>query len=161
MLNIQQYDFKQKAGKKAVNREVGLMIRMVSNLIGRSFDNSALTEKLQNITGTNTWLIAYIAEHSERGVPVFQRDIEEHFGITRSTVSKVVKLMEKKGLVERHSVAHDARLKRLVLTPEAAALATEMKEDAMRLEARLTAGFSEPEREQLLDYLQRLQKNME
>ena len=34
---------------------------------------------------------------------IYQKDIEAHFGITRATASKVITLMEKKGLIQRVS----------------------------------------------------------
>lgn len=39
---------------------------------------------------------------------MFQKDIEEAFNITRSSVTGVVKLMEQKGYIRRESVAGDA-----------------------------------------------------
>ena len=53
-----------------------------------------------------------------RDTPVFQRDIEREFSITRSTVTNILQLMERKGYIERRSVPQDARLKQLVLTEE-------------------------------------------
>ncbi len=47
---------------------------------------------------------------------MFQRDIEREFSITRSTVTNILQLMERKGYIERQSVPQDARLKQLVLT---------------------------------------------
>ena len=47
-----------------------------------------------------------------------QRDIEREFSITRSTVTNILQLMERKGYIQRQSVPQDARLKQLVLTEE-------------------------------------------
>ena len=62
------------------------------------------------------WIIEYLYRH--RNTPVFQRDIEREFSITRSTVTNILQLMERKGYIERRSVPQDARLKQLVLTEE-------------------------------------------
>ncbi len=88
---------------------IGQEIRMLSNLIGRSIDNSPARMQIEDATGNNTWIIGYIAQHSD--TDVFQKDLEEEFGITRSTVSKVVNLMVSKGLIERQNIPEDARLK--------------------------------------------------
>ena len=53
-----------------------------------------------------------------QGRDIFQRDIEEAFNITRSSVTGIVKLMEEKGYLTRQSVQGDARLKKLSLTPK-------------------------------------------
>ena len=47
---------------------------------------------------------------------VYQRDLENHFELRRSTVSSSLSVLEKKGLIKRLPVSHDARLKKLVLT---------------------------------------------
>mgnify|MGYP000774081076 FL=1 len=49
---------------------------------------------------------------------MFQRDIEREFSITRSTVTNILQLMERKGYIQRLNVPQDARLKQLVLTEE-------------------------------------------
>lgn len=50
----------------------------------------------------NGWVIVYLAHNSDRDV--FQRDLEERFNVRRSTVSNILSLMEKKGLIKRESV---------------------------------------------------------
>lgn len=60
------------------------------------------------------WIMEYLYRNSE--TPVFQRDIEREFSITRSTVTNILQLMERKGYIARQSVEQDARLKQLVLT---------------------------------------------
>ena len=47
---------------------------------------------------------------------VYQRDLEAAFNVTRSSVSGMVKLMEKKGYITRQSADGDTRLKKLSLT---------------------------------------------
>ena len=65
-------------------------------------------------TGTNTW--SSIHRRSQKNGPVYLRDIERRFGITRSTASKVVDMLVRNGFVERHTGETDARLRRLTLT---------------------------------------------
>ena len=63
------------------------------------------------------WVIGYLSEHE--GKDVFQRDLEEEFSVRRSTATGILQLMEKNELITREPVSHDARLKKLVLTPKA------------------------------------------
>ena len=97
-------------------KKIGIQIRNTNNIIRRVVTNQPTSKLMDKLTGTNTWLLAYIGEQTDKGIDVFQRDIEENFGITRSCVSKVITLMEQKGFIERKEVEHDARLKKLVLT---------------------------------------------
>ncbi|SPU25488.1 MarR family transcriptional regulator [Bifidobacterium bifidum] len=62
-----------------------------------------------------------------RNREIYQHTIEQKFCITRSTASRVLALMEKKGLIARESVAHDARCKRIVLTDKADAIVADLK----------------------------------
>jgi len=139
---------------------LGIQIRIINNMILRIMDNSPVTKQVKNMTCTNALMIAYIAEKNDMGEDVMQKDIEEKFGITRSTVSKVINLMEDKGLVERHNVEHDARLKCLVLTDKAKQLASDMREDVFNMENKLTRGFSTEELEQLSVFFERMKKNL-
>lgn len=80
--------------------------------------------------------------------------------MTRSTASKVLTLMEKKGFVERRSVEEDARLKQIVLTDSAWKIAEAMKQNCEEMEQQLTRGFSEEEKQQLTGYLNRILDNL-
>jgi DNA-binding MarR family transcriptional regulator len=121
-------------------------------------ENHANKKLVDNITGTNGWIIGYISDHNCRDV--YQRDLEEEFGITRSTASKVVNLMVRKGLITRQSVPHDARLKKLVLTEKAIEVVALMEEDGKKLENTLRKGFTDEEIETLHSYLERMKKNL-
>ena len=101
--------------EKTVHNE----LRSLSHLIYRFIENLPNKKRVESMTGTNGCIIGYLAENSGRDV--FQKDIEKAFGITRSTASKVINLMEQKGLVERQSVSCDARLKKIVLTEKSKA----------------------------------------
>lgn len=139
-------------------KRIGRELRCLSNLIMRDIDNSSIKKSLDKITGTNGWIIGYIAENSDRDV--FQKDLEKEFGITRSTASRVVELMVHKGLIERQKVDYDARLKKLTLTPKAAQVFQMMDKDNRRMEQKLMRGFSDYETELLMSYLLRMQENM-
>lgn len=142
-------------------RRVGIQLRNVNNIIKRYITNQPTSQLMNKLTGTNTWLLAYVAEQTDKGKDVFQKDIEETFCITRSCVSKVISLMEQKGFIRREAVESDARLKKLVLTEEAAKYAKKMKEDADMMERKLIEGFSEQEVELLCQYLERISQNIE
>lgn len=62
------------------------------------------------LTGIQSRVIHFILIKSAEG-PVYQRDVESAFGVSRSTVTGMLQQMEKDGLIQRVSVASDARLK--------------------------------------------------
>ncbi len=141
------------------NRTIHVELRSLTHRIHRFFQNSPNKRAVDSVTGTNSWIICYLANHECRDI--FQKDIEKEFDITRSTASKVIDLMEQKGLVERQTVPHDARLRKLVLTDKSRQLVNLISEDKDNLEKTLTKGFSEEEKAALAEYIYRMRKNLE
>ena len=141
------------------NQHVGRRLRILNNLVKRHIDNSCTKKQIDDMTGTNGWIIAYMARNVDH--PVYQRDIEREFGITRSTTSKVIILMEKKGFIVRESATHDARLRELKLTERSRELVSMMGENANDTEKKLTEGFTDEELKALRGYIDRMIANME
>ncbi|MCR6546583.1 MarR family winged helix-turn-helix transcriptional regulator [Dehalobacterium formicoaceticum] len=137
---------------------IGLELHALENLIMRKIANSEDKKQIDPVTSTNGWIIGFLANNADKDI--YQKDLEEQFTITRSTVSKVLILMEKKGLIERQSVPHDSRLKKLTLTDKAWKLSKLMKEKGDKLEEALTRGFTEEESEALYSYIQRMKDNI-
>ncbi len=136
-------------------RPLGVEIRILNNMITRFFELTPSHSEVERLTGTNGWIIRYIARNSDHDV--FQRDLETEFGITRSTASRVVELMVQKGLIMRESVEYDARLKKLVLTDKAKELSFEMRRDGDRVEFMLTDGMSQEEIDNIYTTLYQMQ----
>ena len=99
-----------------MQRKIGIDIHRLDNRIRRCVQHTATQHEMEAVSGTNGHIIRFLSEHTDRDI--YQKDLESEFGITRSTASRVLRLMEQKGLVERQSVPQDARLKQLVLTEE-------------------------------------------
>lgn len=139
---------------------IGLELRTLNNLIRRYFDFSSHKNEIDMITGNNGWIIGYLGKNADAGKDVYQKDIEDHFYITRSTVSNVLSLMERKGLIERKAVEQDARLKKIVLTNKAEKIENLMKDDLEMMEQTLTTGFTDEELSTLYMYIQRMKDNI-
>lgn len=139
------------------NRFIGIRLRSLNNAIRRYLDRYTHSMHNSSITCSNAWIIGFLSD--ARG-DVYQRDLEEQFGITRSTASKVLILLEKKGMIRREGVAHDARLKKLVLTEQAQKMAAEMERNGKVMEDQLTKGFSEEELRLLESFICRMEANL-
>ncbi len=140
------------------NKMISDEFRSLSRRIHRFIENSPNKRTIDSVTGTNGWIIAYLSCHKNRDV--FQKDIEKAFDVTRSTASKVIDLMEQKGLVERKKVERDARLKKLVLTSKAEQLSVLFEKDRLLLEETLTKGFTQDEIDMLNEYIIRMKNNL-
>ena len=119
-------------------------LRRVDNLIFRKIGLIARTNGVEAVTPMHGWIMEYLYRHSE--TPVFQRDIEREFSITRSTVTNILQLMERKGYITRRSVEQDARLKQLVLTEkgrqQARELGRKVKESGVHIDEILYSPLS-------------------
>ena len=140
-------------------KSIGLEIRILSNLCRREMDRSSSIQYVESVTGTNGWIIGYLADN--QGRDIFQRDLEEEFSVRRSTASKVLKLMEQKGLIRRESVPYDARLKKLVLPDTALEMHSHVVRDSERLEAKLTKGLTDEELQTFFAIAEKIKDNLQ
>lgn len=106
-----------KEARHEMNRKdtLGFLIKTLDNLFFRNMIAFETSQKgIDEVTVMHGWILGFLYENAGR--EIFQKDIETEFSIARSTVTSIVKLMEKKGYICRESVKQDARLKKLVLT---------------------------------------------
>ena len=79
-----------------MQRKIGIDIHRLDNRIRRCVQRTASQHEMEAVSGTNGRIIRFLSEHADRDV--YQKDLEGEFGITRSTASRVLRLMEQKGL---------------------------------------------------------------
>lgn len=91
---------------------------------------------------------------------VFQKDVEEEYGIRPSTATELLKQMEKKGLLTREPVSYDNRLKKIVLTEKAKQYQGQVFRDLTELEETLTRGISDEQMSVFFDVLEQMMKNL-
>ncbi|MBQ4443196.1 MAG: MarR family transcriptional regulator [Clostridia bacterium] len=140
------------------SRKLGLEIHIADLLIKRAGDRTKEIRNEKQLTGTHGYILGYLAKHQD--APVYQKDIEQHFGIRRSSASNVLTLMEKNGLVERHSVKEDARLKRIVMTEKGEALHRDTVSAFERIAAQAVEGVDEKDLEVFYNVLNAIQRNL-
>lgn len=134
-----------------------LLLNRVVHQFFRELDNMNSLKLHENITGQNMMVIGYLAHQKEA---VYQKDLEEHFSVRRSTVSKVLRLMEEKGIIERHAVTSDARLKQIVLTSKGLEIHQTAAESVQVLTKELFRGVSEGELMLFNEILKKMEKNL-
>ena len=139
------------------NYEIGKQLAILNHFIRRNLEKDIHSE-LMKVSMANSYVLFYLHDHKDEDV--FQKDFEENFGITRSTASKILSLMETKGLVARESVAGDARLKKITVTEKGVQMRRDMIAVKDKMEDRLTAGFSEKEIRTLSEYIERMKDNI-
>jgi len=101
-------------------------------------------------------LLAVLWEHE--GYP--HSELAELLGVTPATITKMAQRMEQAGFIERITDADDQRISRVYLTEKGRAVHSQVDEVFRTLEEEMLAGFSQEEREQLLNLLQRVDENL-
>ncbi len=140
------------------DRFIGKDIKILSNRIRRASAVNCKTEIDEDVTSANCWLIMYLYDHREEDI--FQKDIEYEFSIRRSTSSAIISLMEKKGYIDRVSVDHDARLKKIVLTEKALRLCGIIHANTVEFEKTLRKGISDEELDIFYSILEKINENI-
>ncbi len=122
-----------------MEKDCGAQINLLSRMLKRRLN---VTLQGLGITAIQSRVMFYIMDHCLEG-PVFQRDVEQVFSLSRSTATGILQQLEEKDLLRRESVPSDARLKNLVPTPRAAELDAEVRACPRQTEMPLTRGLSE------------------
>lgn len=107
------------------SKKVGFAIRKQNTAFTRRFMNEGFAVGLDEVTIMHAWVMGYL--HRNEDKEIYQKSLESEFGIGRSSVASLVKLMEHKGYIKRETVSGDARLKRIVLTTEGRETAFKVK----------------------------------
>lgn len=94
------------------NIELSLM--SVSNFILHKANDIKKNIYPKNLSSSYGYVISFLCDNEDGDI--YQRDIERAFDLNRSTVSNILKELEKEGLIERSAVAGDARLKKVSAT---------------------------------------------
>ena len=112
------------------------------------------------LTGVQSRIIHYILSKQVNG-PVFQRDLESVFSLSRSTATGILQQMEKSGLILRESVESDARLKSLIPTEKAAKLDAQICKSLIETEQILTRGLSSAQLALFIETAARMSSNLD
>lgn len=140
--------------------QLGHEIKTLNNLMCRNFFNSV--QKLKNVdeaTIMHGWIVRYLYENIDK--KIFQKDIEKEFSINRSTVTNILKLMEKKGYIVRKCVENDARLKKLELTEKGIQLYKDISSTIDILDKETLKGIDENDLKIFYKVLNQIRKNSE
>lgn len=142
-----------------IKNSIGHEIRSLGHIIQRRMFFAAAQAGIDKTTFMQCWIIGYIYQNS--GTDIFQKDIENKFAVTSSTVTHNIKMMEKKGYIKRLSVENDARLKKIVLTQEGLALHKKMLAEVIKDEEKINSILLPQEQDTLIFLLRKLRHGLE
>lgn len=136
---------------------VGHKLRVINKEIRNNMEEKKVANG-DDLTPMQRWTIGFLYDH--QGEEIYQKDIEELFSVSRATTSNILSLMEKKGLIERTQVEHDARRKCLRLTENSKKMMHQVEQDVREMEERILLGMTEKEKKQFHEYLDRVIQNL-
>lgn len=135
-------------------KTIGFKVRTLSVSIKRAVE----ARRKGKCTNTHGWVIGYL--YDNRNKDVYQRDIEKQFSVRRPTMTEILKLMEKNGLVERIRDEKDARLKKIKLTPLALEIHERHERDIESFENYIRKGITDEELNLFFDIMDRISANV-
>jgi DNA-binding MarR family transcriptional regulator len=157
--NNQRTDQDQKeADMRKREERIGFEIRRLDHMLARNIQACVKSAGLDEVTLMHGWIIRFLYANRDRDI--FQKDVEQHFSIGRSTVTNIIQLMEKKGFVARQSVEHDARLKKVVLTEKGIQSHETMEALIESLDMSLVEGITDGELEVFYSVIEKLKENL-
>ena len=138
--------------------QVGLVLKRLDHMMRRNLSMQVKEAGIDEITLMHGWIIRYLYENRDRDI--FQKDIEKHFSVGRSSVTNVIQLMEKKGYLRRESVDYDARLKKVLLTEKGIYTHEKIEGIISGLNVRTLEGISDEELDAFFIVTEKLEKNL-
>ncbi len=139
-------------------RHAGLVCKILHQHFRHRFEQNARQNGLDDVTITHGRILGFLSR--AEGRDVFQKDIENEFHINRSTVTSIMQVMEKNGLIERCMVPRDNRLRQVLLTEKG----REMHQKTVSLidetERQMLAGIPEAEIKAFFETVYKIERNL-
>ena len=109
-------------------------------------------------SGAQGRTLHFLLAHTK--IDIFQKDIEEEFGLRPPTATALLKELEQRGLIRKEPVPYDARKKKIVVTEEALQYKDCVLKGLEELNQKLTAGISDEEMQVFFSVTDRMLKNL-
>ena len=126
--------------EKLTNMHVGRLIHMMSHQMKRDSNSVASAIENDELTIMQKHVLKFVLLESLHR-DLYQKDIEEEFQIRKSTVTGILKLMEKNGYIYRESAKQDTRLKQIIPTEKAEKIRPAILKSIEEGEAKMLRGI--------------------
>ncbi|MGV8906062.1 MAG: MarR family winged helix-turn-helix transcriptional regulator [Acetobacterium sp.] len=133
----------------------GKVIKQMNNRFDHHFN---IVLKQWNLTSSQFEVIMYLLGHQT--MEVNQKQIEDDFKLKSPTVSGIVKRLEEKGFIERHTDQLDRRINHIELTEKSKALEPCLIEEITRVEAHALRDIPDDKIALLNELLNKVMRNI-
>lgn len=139
-----------------MERKIPFEIKTLDNMINRKIFETEKPDK--SISHVHVSILKYLYQNRDK--TVYQSDIERKIGVRRSTISGILKTMEKMGFIKRVDSDVDARKKEIFLTNKSINKYKEMEKKVTWFETLLTNGISYEELNVFFKVIDKLKENL-
>lgn len=136
----------------------GFHVKEISHLMDRAMFLRSMEQGADKVTASHGWMISYLYHHDDR--EIYQKTMELEFHMPKSTVTSILQAMEKSGYITREGVAHDARLKKILLTDAGKRFYRSTEEFMKEIEQAMRNGISEEELSVFMKVVARMEENL-
>ena len=137
-----------------MNKHAAHYINKLSNKLRRKIDAFPSRAMLSGSQGRVLHFV--LAQNHD----VFQKDIEEEFGLRSPTATQLLKKMEQDGLIRREVMAEDGRLKRILVSEKALQYKDVVITDLINLEEELTKEIPQEEMDIFFRIIEKMMENV-
>lgn len=141
-----------------MHTHIGCQVKTLNNMITKKIIAYSSESELDEVTVMHGWILGYL--YDNRDEEIFQKDIEKEFEINKSTVTCIIKLMEKKGYIQRQSVEYDGRLTRIRLTDKGEKSHIEALKSIKKVEGILRKNIPDEELDSFFNTINKLKSNL-
>lgn len=139
-----------------MSRKIGKEMREVQQLLHRKYELKK-EQQSEKLTQVQVHVLMYIHRHEGQ---VFQKDIEQHLKVRRSTASQILNVLERESYVERMRLESDARMKEIVVTDKTLALIDSMERHMKETESMLRVNISKDDMETFFKVIDQIKENL-
>ena len=136
-----------------LNRSFGFVLHETARLLTKRYDQRA---KHLGLTRAQTQLLAYLVSHEG----INQTGLAELLEIEPISLARLIDRMEQAGWVERRPDPKDRRAWLVFMTDKSKPVFDQMVEVGLAVRAEALAGFTAAERDQVLEMLTRVRRNL-
>lgn len=131
----------------------------------KELDSMIIRNTFKKFKGANIHLgprhgliMSYLFEH--KNDIIYQRDLEKLLNVRRSTLSGIIKTIEKHGFIIRKDSLKDQRLKEIVLTDMFYAMFNDAEKSFNELEKKIVKGISNEELHTFFRVVDKIKNNL-
>ena len=141
-----------------MNRKIPFEIKMLDNMLNRKICENVKKEGISNISHVQADILGYLYKNKNR--IIYQNEVEKEIGARRSTISGILKTMEKNDLIIRRDSLDDARKKEISLTDKSMKKHDELEKKVIIFEKELLKGISCEEKKIFFKVIDKLKENL-